>query len=208
MNPVLFFDTETTGLPDWKSPSESEQQPHLVQLAAILADTDTRKEIATLDLIIAPNGWEIPTEVSEVHGITQEHAAAVGVDETLALNLFFQLWNQYPRVAHNRTFDQRIIRIAAKRYMSEGDTEAWADKDEFADTMLLAKPIMQLLPKGKYGFRKPTSSLSANRWKTRIAPWPMPAPAWKSTGTCSTTKRKPLNPSPILGPLALLPPPP
>ncbi|MGS2743567.1 3'-5' exonuclease [Halomonas sp. LS-001] len=158
MNPVLFFDTETTGLPDWKSPSESEHQPHLVQIAAILADTDTRKEIATLDLIIAPDGWEIPAEVSEIHGITHEHAAAVGVDESLALNLFFQLWGRYPRVAHNRTFDQRIIRIAAKRYMGEADAEAWADKEQFADTMLLAKPIMQMLPKGRYGYKSPKLS--------------------------------------------------
>lgn len=52
MNTILFYDTETTGLPDWKSPSESETQPHLVQLAAILANADTRQVISTLDLII------------------------------------------------------------------------------------------------------------------------------------------------------------
>jgi DNA polymerase-3 subunit epsilon len=42
----LAFDTETTGIPDWKMPSESEYQPHLVQLAAILVDADTREKAA------------------------------------------------------------------------------------------------------------------------------------------------------------------
>ncbi|MBR9770005.1 MAG: 3'-5' exonuclease [Gammaproteobacteria bacterium] len=159
MTPILFFDTETTGLPDWKVPSDSEHQPHLVQLAAILADADTRREIATLDLIIRPDGWEIPDEVADIHGITTEHAQAVGVNEELAVMLFHELWAGHRRVAHNRTFDQRIIRIAMKRYgFGEMPMEEWADKDAFDDTMLIAKPIMELPPKGKYGWKSPKLS--------------------------------------------------
>lgn len=159
MTPILFFDTETTGLPDWKVPSDSEHQPHLVQLAAILADADTRREIATLDLIIRPDGWEIPDEVAEIHGITQEHAEAVGVNEELAVTLFHELWSGHRRVAHNRAFDQRIIRIAMKRYgFGEKPMEEWADKETFDDTMLIAKPIMELPPKGRYGWKQPKLS--------------------------------------------------
>lgn len=155
MSPILFFDTETTGLPDWKSPSESEHQPHLVQIGAVLADADTRKVISTLDVIIRPDGWEIPAEVSDIHGITHAHAMHVGVSEATAVELLFQLWRGHPRVAHNRTFDQRIIRIAAKRHLGEEAAESWAEKDAFDDTMLMAKPIMQLPPKGRYGWKSP-----------------------------------------------------
>ena len=38
MNLALFYDTETTGLPDFKAPSEAQHQPHIVQLAALLVD--------------------------------------------------------------------------------------------------------------------------------------------------------------------------
>lgn len=152
---MLFYDTETTGLPDWKVPSDSEHQPHLVQLGAILADADTQRVISSLDLIVKPDGWEMPQEVTDIHGITTEYAQAVGVDESLAVSLLLDIWKGCLRVAHNRTFDQRIIRIATKRYCSEEAIDEWADKDSHDCTMLMAKPIMQLLPKGRYGFKSP-----------------------------------------------------
>lgn len=156
MKPVLFYDTETTGLPDWKVPSDSEHQPHLVQLGAILADEDTRKVISTLDIIIEPTTWEIPQEVSDIHGVTNEIAKAVGVSETAALDVFTQMWKKAKRVAHNKTFDQRIIRIGLKRYgYDEQLMDDWADKESHECTMIMAKPIMELLPKGRYGFKNP-----------------------------------------------------
>ncbi|MGE8631698.1 hypothetical protein [Achromobacter denitrificans] len=50
-----------------------------------------------------------------MHGITTEHAAAVGVPESLALSLFLELWGRRTRIAHNEQFDARIIRIAQHR---------------------------------------------------------------------------------------------
>ena len=77
MKPILVFDVETTGLPLWNEPSEDPRQPHLVQLAALLVDDDTRQVISTLDVIVRPDGWLIPEDVAAVHGITTERAAAL-----------------------------------------------------------------------------------------------------------------------------------
>jgi len=32
---ILFYDTETTGLPDFKAPSDAPHQPRIIQLAVI-----------------------------------------------------------------------------------------------------------------------------------------------------------------------------
>ncbi|KCV35744.1 3'-5' exonuclease [Bordetella bronchiseptica] len=149
MNLALFYDTETTGLPLFGEPSEDPRQPHIVQLAAALVDLDTRDTIASLDLVVRPDGWVIPDEVSAVHGITTEHAAAVGVPESLALSLFFELWAGRPRIGHNEQFDARIIRIAQHRAGElEPDLDAWkAGRTEC--TAKMATPIVKCSPTPK-----------------------------------------------------------
>lgn len=154
MNSIIVFDTETTGIPDWKIPSESESQPHLVQLAAHQYDLTKGRIVQSMDVIIKPDNWEIPQDVSEIHGITQEYALDVGIPEKLALDMFLELWGGRLRVAHNTTFDNRIIRIATKRYAPEHVIQTWADGD-YECTGLLSKPIMQMLPKNKCGFKMP-----------------------------------------------------
>lgn len=153
-NSLIVFDTETTGLPDWKNPSEAEHQPHLVQLAAHQVDIESRKITQSMDVIIKPEGWVIPEEVAEIHGITTEYAGDIGIPEAMALEMFLALWNGRPQVAHNTTFDRRIIRIATKRYSSEEVIDAWHGC-EYECTGLLTKPIMQMEPKGRYGYKMP-----------------------------------------------------
>lgn len=161
---ALFYDTETTGLPLWNEPSEHPRQPHICQLAALLVDLDTRKTLASIDLTIAPDGWEIPEDVVKIHGITMAHALAVGMDESLALQVFFELWRSCDvRIGHNESFDARILRIGCHRY---GDQHRIANPDEWKAgkaecTQLLATPILKLPPTAKMlaaGFNKPKSA--------------------------------------------------
>ena len=71
MKPFIY-DTETTGLPDWNQPSEAPQQPHLVEIAALLFDGTT--EIEAFHTLVRPDGWnwDADNEAFKTHGITAE----------------------------------------------------------------------------------------------------------------------------------------
>lgn len=142
MKTLFSYDTETTGLPNWKIPSDDPSQPHIVQLGGILVDADTRKEIASLNVIIKPDGWEIPEEVSAIHGITTEYALEVGVPEQQALEMMLSLRADAERIAYNKTFDQRIVRIAAKRFLNEEAMDKWAVKEDHHCSMRMAQSVM------------------------------------------------------------------
>lgn len=125
MNTAIFYDTETSGLPLFKEPSEHPGQPHIVQLAAILVDLDTRKTIASIDVIVRPHGWDIPQDMVAIHGITTEMALDLGVSESIAVGMFMELWNSRLRIAHNEIFDARILRIALMRYEDHATADNW-----------------------------------------------------------------------------------
>lgn len=141
------YDTETTGLPI-PGPSEHPDQPHLVEVAAILLGDDGNVR-ATVNHIIRPNGWrwDKNSEAFKTHGITFEQAMDEGVPEPDALYDFLHLMSQADmRVGHNESFDAKIMRIAMKRYgdgVDHGDRH-WssytqAQKDEIAD-LFATKP--------------------------------------------------------------------
>lgn len=146
MKKIAFFDTETTGLPIWSEPSNSDGQPHLTQLAVIVAHAETFEVLSKIDLTIRPDGWVIPAEVSKLNQLTTEYCADVGVSEKLVLELFLELVNDAQTIAaHNSSFDQRIIRIAMKRYgYNDAALIDWAAKDHFC-TMRTANPVMGLV---------------------------------------------------------------
>jgi DNA polymerase III subunit epsilon len=156
MNLAVVYDTETTGLPLFKEPSEDPRQPHIVQLAACLVDLDTRRTISTLDVICKPDGWLIPDEVAAIHGITTEHAADVGVPESLAVEMLLEMVGGRLRIAHNEQFDARIVRIACLRHFEASQADEWKG-GKAACTALLATPIMKLPPTDRMraaGFNK------------------------------------------------------
>ncbi len=107
----LFFDTETTGLPqNWKAPvTDVHNWPRMIQLAWILSDAEG-KTIASNDYIIRPEGFRIPPEASAVHGISTEKALEEGVDLQDVLREFNQLISESEYlVAHNIKFDEKIV---------------------------------------------------------------------------------------------------
>lgn len=107
----LFFDTETTGLPkNWKAPvTDTDNWPRMIQIGWILCD-ETGKRIEERQFIIKPEGFTIPADSSDVHGITTEKAMAEGYDLAEVLNAFNQrVEHSNFIVAHNISFDEKII---------------------------------------------------------------------------------------------------
>lgn len=149
---LLFYDTETTGLPDFKSPSDAEHQPHLVQLAAALVHVPTRQIADLFDVVVKPDGtleapaWRSDEKAEQTHGITTERAFAEGIPEHAAVDMLLALWRRAQgRVAHNEAFDRRILRIATMRYKGRDVADEWYHAS-FNCTQFLASQIMQMAP--------------------------------------------------------------
>lgn len=116
MKTILVYDTETTGLPVWGKPSEDECQPRITQLAAELCNVETGEVLAGMSFLIRPEGWTIPDDLAELTGITTEKANAYGVHIEVVLRLFLKMWSKANiRVAHNESFDMRMVRIEIMR---------------------------------------------------------------------------------------------
>jgi len=108
---VLFFVTETTGLPiNWKAPVTTlSNWPRMVQLAFLLYDKDG-VEIDQGDYIIKPEGYSIPIPSSRIHGITTERALAEGKSLFEVLQNFHSLVSDSELlVARNISFDEKIV---------------------------------------------------------------------------------------------------
>lgn len=111
----LFFDTETTGMVDFKADHRSPTQPFLVQLGAILTD-DAGKIRGEANLLMEPEGWTIPPAVQAIHGISDDHCKAFGVKTAAALGLFSRFCGHAKTlVAHNIDFDIAILKSACHR---------------------------------------------------------------------------------------------
>ena len=142
---ILFYDTETTGLPEWGKPSNDPAQPHIVQVAAGLCDM-AGKPLESYTSIVRPDGWTIPQSVSELHGITTERAMDEGIPVVEMMDRFFEIWGKCSlRVAHNEPFDARMFRIGLKRLGREEMLEPWKT-GERACTMRLGAKIMKKAP--------------------------------------------------------------
>jgi DNA polymerase-3 subunit epsilon len=100
---ALFFDTETTGFPS------SKFTPEIVQIGAILQDTESRRVLGELNVICQVAG-PIPKEATNVHQITDSIAQRFGVIGTSAESVFVALASKADLlVAHNIRFDLKVI---------------------------------------------------------------------------------------------------
>ncbi|MGH8381783.1 3'-5' exonuclease [Pseudomonas sp.] len=145
---ICIFDTETTGLPLFRDPSDDPRQPHIVDICALLY-TPQGQLVDSFEAMVRPDGWDIPNEVAVIHGITNEFALEHGIPEKEALEGFMGIWRQAGlRVAHNVSFDDRILRIGLMRFQGEEVANQFREGDKFC-TCQATTNIVQCPPTDK-----------------------------------------------------------
>jgi DNA polymerase-3 subunit epsilon len=177
---VLVYDLETNALLRDELPDDHPAQPHPVQLAALLLDSGWR-QLDELDVIVRPQGWIIPAAASRVHGISMERALEEGIPEAEALGRFLALAAQaHVRVAHNETFDSRVLRIALGRLVRDWDSlPAFCTMAATRDLCAIP-PTEAMLATGRDWFKSPKLGESYQHLLGR----PMPGTAHDAMSDC------------------------
>ena len=153
----LIFDTETTGLPKrWDAPlSDSENWPRCIQIAWQIHDAKG-EVVAHEDYLIQPDGFTIPFDSEQVHGISTALAEEQGIPLEEVLEKFHTALNQVDYVVgHNVSFDRNIM---GAEYLRSGLTDALVGK-AIVDTCTEETASLCQLPGGRGGkFKLPTLS--------------------------------------------------
>lgn len=138
---ILVFDSETSGLYNFSLPHDHPAQPHLVQLGALLMEDDGTPR-QSIDLIVRPEGYTIPSAAAAVHGITTEIAKRVGIPLVVVVGAFLHLRSKADTiVAHNLPFDERIMETAIYR---TGKQVTLPSPVSRLCTLEMAEPILKI----------------------------------------------------------------
>lgn len=136
INDVLFFDTETTGIPDRaaKWDVDFNEYPRIVQIAWMIGEHAESH-------IIRPDGWTIPDDTVEIHGITTEYAMEHGEPFVFVMDRFIAFASKAGLLCgHNIHFDTGIVKANILRelgheYYNANDVEQALYKGKRIDTM-------------------------------------------------------------------------
>ncbi|MFK8044426.1 MAG: DNA polymerase III subunit alpha [Crocinitomicaceae bacterium] len=153
----IIFDTETTGLPkNWNAPiTDTDNWPRCIQIAWQVHDK-WGELIESKDFLIQPDGFNIPFDAEQIHGISTELAAEKGVPLSEALSAFNEaLAKSKFVVGQNVTFDLNIMGCEFHRM----ETESPMLDLPLLDTCTERTATLCQLPGGRGGkFKLPTLS--------------------------------------------------
>lgn len=151
----LIFDTETTGLPKrWNAPvSDTDNWPRCIQIAWQLHDA-MGNLVENQDFLIKPEGFNIPYDAEQIHGISTELAEKEGKELSEVLDLFTSaLAKSKFVVGQNITFDMNIMGAEFYRLNQNNPLE----KQPILDTCTEKTAELCKIPGGRGGkFKLPT----------------------------------------------------
>ena len=151
----LIFDTETTGLPrDWNAPlTDANNWPRCVQIAWQLHDKGGNC-ISHEDYLVTPDGYTIPYDSENIHGISTALAQKEGIPLAEVLEKFRLILNQCDFVGgHNVKFD---LNIMGAEFFRLGDNNP-LENLPVIDTCTEQTASLCQLPGGRGGkFKLPT----------------------------------------------------
>ncbi|MEM9001632.1 MAG: DNA polymerase III subunit alpha [Bacteroidota bacterium] len=151
----LIFDTETTGLPKrWDAPiTDTDNWPRCIQIAWQLHD-EWGNLLDHQDYLVKPEGFNIPYEAEQVHGISTALAAKEGIPLREVLERFNEaLAKAKFIVGQNVGFDVNIM--GCEFYREEIDNPL--QKRPVLDTCTEATAELCKIPGGRGGkFKLPT----------------------------------------------------
>lgn len=119
---ILIIDTETTGLPPRSVSYDNSQawsKCRMVQVAWHVYDPHgvlLEKE----EYILQPDGWTVPSEAQNIHGISTHMAMTEGVPITHVFERFHDIFPTIRTVvAHNIAFDKAVLLSEMVRYKQQ-----------------------------------------------------------------------------------------
>jgi DNA polymerase III epsilon subunit-like protein len=140
---IMILDTETTGFPASKDPTELYKfnNARLIELGYIIYDSSGKK-IKEYDSLVKPNNFVIAN--TYIHGISQQIATSTGKSILAVLNeLSTDLDTIDAFVCHNISFDMNIILSEAHRAKMIDLVKKIESKEKLC-TMDLGKKFMKL----------------------------------------------------------------
>lgn len=152
----MFYDTETSGLPDFRADYAANSQPCLLQLGYKVVEPQTRAVIFEIGHLVdstrLPQWNGIEPGAQAVHNINEDMVRAYGIDPQKSYE-GFQKWVERCStfIAHNDSFDTRIMNCHAKRLGFHPDT--FQQRNKFC-TMQFTTNICKI-PNGKGGVKWP-----------------------------------------------------
>ena len=153
----LIFDTETTGLPkNFKAPiTDTDNWPRCIQIAWQLHDSDGSL-IEHQDFIVKPDGFEIPFQSEQIHGISTALASSKGISLNEVIEAFEKVLKKTKvLVGQNLKFDLNVMGCEFHRLSKDN---SWLELPVL-DTCTEITALLCQLPGGRGGkFKLPTLS--------------------------------------------------